>query len=242
MVGRILTGIMLALAALAVLATIALAIGSAHADDNRVDALILTGIDVSSSLNAEAIRIEVEGIAMAVQAPDVLAAIQRGERGRIGFAIYLWADGTMPLVAPWRVIATADDAGQVAAELLAATTDIAAVQKQAGTLTNLTDSLLNATALLQAAPFPADRHVVNIVTDGAPTKREDEVSMARATLLATGATLNGMIVAGTDQTASYFRTSVIGGKGAFLITASKAESLVYAFRRKFGLDLAMVTP
>lgn len=204
----------------------------------RVDALILTGLDVSSSMNAEAVRIEVEGIAMAIQAPDVLAAIQRGERGRIGFAIYLWADGKAPLVAPWRVIATADDAALVAAELLAATVDIAAVQRQAGTLTDLTTSLLTATALLAASPFPADRHVVNIVTDGEPTKREDEVSMARATLLATGATLNGMIVAGSDQTVSYFRSSVVGGKGAFVITASKAESLVYAFRRKFGLDLA----
>jgi len=227
----------------AVAAAIAwLAIAGARADEPiQVDALLLTGLDVSQSLSPEDIRLEVEGIALAIQSPSVLAAIQRGEHGRIGFAVYLWAEGRdMPLVAPWRVIATADDAAIVAAELLAATTDLAAVQRRAGQLTNLADSLLNAAALLQAAPFQAQRLVVNIVTDGAPTMKEFAVPAARAALLATGATINGMIVSGTDETAEYFRVGVAGGRGAFVYTVSQAESLVYAFRRKFVLDMAMM--
>jgi len=72
----------------AVAAAIAwLAIAGARADEPiQVDALLLTGLDVSQSLSPEDIRLEVEGIALAIQSPSVLAAIQRGEHGRIGFA------------------------------------------------------------------------------------------------------------------------------------------------------------
>lgn len=220
---------------------LALAVGARADEPVAVDAAILTGVDVSQSLSPEDIRIEIEGIALAIQSPSVLAAIQRGRHGRIGFAVYVWAEGDdMPLVVPWRVIATPDDAAQVAAELLAATTDLAAVQRRAGMLTNLTDSLLSAAALIEAAPFHAERRVVNFVTDGAPTMKESAVPAARAALLATGATINGMIVAGTDATAGYFRANVVGGRGAFVYAVSKAESLVTAFRSKFGMDLASV--
>lgn len=216
-----------------------LILGMAWADD-PVDALIVTGIDVSGSMEPASITVEIQGIALAIQSPDVLAAIQAGPRGRIGFAVYLWADGDMPLVIGWRVVATAEDAAAVAAELLASLPSLIASggTSRFGTLTNIAAALDRAVALLQAAPMPAGRAVVNLVGDGAKTSGDDP-ARARAALLAAGATVNGMIVAGSQETVDYFRQYVVGGRSAFVLTASKAENLVYAFRRKFMLDLAM---
>lgn len=222
------------------LAVILALIDFARADERlQVDALIITGIDISGSMEAEAVMIEVEGIAGAIQAPDVLAAIQAGDLGRIGFVVFLWADRPLPLVARWRVIENEDDAAIAAAEILAGAADAMGAELARGAWnTDLTGALLTAAELIAAAPFRTDRAIVNIVTDGAPTQRADDVPLARTALLATGATLNGMIVGGSADTVTYFRNSVVGGPSAFTITASKAESLVYAFRRKFRMDIS----
>lgn len=206
------------------------------------DLNILTGLDVSGSMEPLSIMLEVDGVAAAITSPEVLAAIQAGQHGRIGFGVFLWADAEMPMVAAWRVIATPEDAALAAAELKAATEGLAKRQHAYGGLTNLAGALDRASELLAGAPFITSRAVVNIVTDGRPTQRESDVPAARADLLARGVTINGMIVAGQAATVAYFRASVAGGRGSFVLTADRPEKLVYSFKRKFILDLAAASP
>lgn len=234
------------LAALFIAWALAVAIAGiqlARADEAVVDVLILTGIDVSGSMSTEDVMVEIEGIAMAIQSPDVMAAIQSGPTKRIGFAVFLWASEPLQMVAPWRVIASEDDAAAAAADLVAgAAAAVPDWTKRAGWMTDLTGALESASVYLDAAPLRSSRAVLNVVTDGSPTERVDAVPAVRQQLMSRGVTINGMIVGGSADDVAYFRSTVIGGKGTFLTTASKAESLVAAFRSKFRLDLAMVTP
>jgi Ca-activated chloride channel homolog len=60
------------------------------------DANIVTGLDISDSITPDEIRLEIEGMARAIRSPEVLAAIQSGKNGRIGFAVFAWSHNQFP--------------------------------------------------------------------------------------------------------------------------------------------------
>lgn len=213
--------------------------GALRAEPVAVDSLLVTAIDVSASMDSAAIKTELEGMAMAIQSPDVIAAIQAGPRHQIGFVVFLFADGEMPVIAGWHVVANAEDAATVAGEIASSIPDLTKLGglPELGALTNIAAAMQRAGALVAAAPYQATRAVVNIVGDGARTTGDDPAN-ARAALLAAGATVNGLIVAGTQETVDYFRHNVVGGRGAFVIEADKTAGIVYGFRRKFIQDLS----
>jgi hypothetical protein len=228
------------LVVLALLAAVALFIG-ARADD-RVDALVITGLDVSSSINAEETAIQINGTAEALRSPVVLAAIQNGKLGRIGVLVFLWADGTYPEVLAWRVIATQTDADAAAGEVAGNLKAILATQAKAvGTLTNLSGAMDHALVLLNAAPFRAERRLVNIVGNGEDNVGEAPLQ-ARANLIAAGATINGVVTGGDPAVRVYYRANVIGGKGAFVRAAAAPSDIVGVMISKFVSEIAMVTP
>jgi hypothetical protein len=50
----------------------------AWADDVRVDANLATGLDVSTSIASDETAIQLEGLTIAMQSPEILAAVQNG--------------------------------------------------------------------------------------------------------------------------------------------------------------------
>src|SRR5690349_12419928 len=88
------------------------------ADAIRTDANIVTAIDISESISAEEIRLQVDGMAQAIRTREVLRAIEGGRYGRIGFAVFAWhRNGQYPLVVSWTLIACAGDAAAVSDRL-----------------------------------------------------------------------------------------------------------------------------
>jgi hypothetical protein len=204
----------------------------------EVDANLVTGLDVSSSINAAETMIQIEGMAQAIRSPGVVAAIQNGKLGRIGFTVFLWADGDYPALLEWRVIGSQAEADAVAAEILAKLDAVLKDQAlKVGTLTNLSGAMEHATSLLQAAPSRGKRTLVNIVGNGEDNVGEDP-ARARAALLATGATINGVVVGGDPKVIAYYRAMVIGGRGAFVLPADKSEHMAAAFMSKFVSEIA----
>jgi hypothetical protein len=208
--------------------------------DNRVDAIVITGLDVSSSINAKETALQITGTAEALKSPVVLAAIQNGKLGRIGVLVFLWADGTYPEVLSWRIIASEKDAEAASAEVAGKLEQmVAAADRSIGTLTNLSGALDNALALLNTSPFESDRRLVNIVGNG-----EDNVGEAplrsRDNLITVGATINGVIVGGDKAVVTYYRDNVIGGKHAFTRIAETPQDVVGAMISKFVSEIAMV--
>ena len=90
---------------------------NAAAEDMSTDANIITGLDVSSSINAQETMLQIEGMAQAIRSPAVLAAIQHGQSGRIGFAVFVWADGDYPELVSWRAIGSAEEAEAASQEI-----------------------------------------------------------------------------------------------------------------------------
>lgn len=212
--------------------------------EERVDAVIVTALDMSSSINVQETALQIEGMAQAIRSPAVVSAITNGKLGRIGFAIFLWADGEYPDLVAWRIIASQDDADAVADEIVSKlqwVTDGLGdnTKRNWGTLTNLSGAIDHAAGMLKTAPFRAERVVVNIVGNGEDNVGEGP-TRARADLLATGATINGVVVGGDQAVLAYYRANVIGGKQSFALPAGNSDELAYTFVLKFRSEIAML--
>ena len=206
-----------------------------------VDVNIVTAIDGSDSVSGHEIRLSLGGLAAALRTPEVLAAIRAGRTGRVGFAAFVWHTERVPVV-PWTVLASAEDIEAVA-DVLERRLEVS-LDREArsgaryfiGRLTDLSRALDHAGGLLAAAPFPADRAVVNVVGNGSDNMGEAAAD-ARDRLLAAGATINGVVIGADPEVLAYFRREVTGGPGAFVLPAATDRPLVDLMRRKLLRDL-----
>lgn len=228
------------LAAILVALALLLAAGrDASAQETATDVNIVTGLDVSGSIESVETRIQVEGMVTALRSPRVVAAIESGRRGQIGFAVFIWANGARPVFSGWKLIATPEDAfatsRDLAAELDALLGSYAA--HKLGELTDLSGAIDFGGAMLAAAPFATDRSVLNILGNGI-----DNVGggprLSRDLLVAQGMTVNGVVIGHDRGVFRYFRDEVIGGPGAFVLAARDAEMLVDVMERKFVTEIA----
>lgn len=212
---------------------------AATAEELSTDANIITGLDVSSSINAQETMLQIDGMAQAIRSPAIMAAIQHGRHGRIGFAVFVWADGDYPELVSWRTIGSQEDAEATSTEITSRLESlIETSSRSVGTLTNLSGAIEHASDMLRLAPYPSKRTIVNIIGNGEDNVGEDP-QRARAELLAHGATINGVVVGGDPAVLNYYRSQVIGGRTAFVLPADKPETLVHVFAMKFVSEIAL---
>ena len=203
------------------------------------DANIITGLDVSSSINAQETMLQIDGMAQAIKSPAIIAAIQHGRHGRIGFSVFVWADGEYPELVSWRMISSPEDAEATSQEIATRLKALLETSSRSvGTLTNLSGAIDHASQMLQQAPFASKKAIVNIIGNGEDNVGEDP-QRARADLLARGATINGVVVGGDPAVLNYYRHQVIGGRTAFVLPADTAETLVQVFAMKFVSEIAL---
>ena len=131
---------------------------TASAEDLDTDANIITGLDVSSSINAQETVLQIDGMAQAIRAPEVLAAIQRGAHGRIGFSVFVWADGDYPELISWRMIGSEQDAAAASQEIKSR---LEAILKSAS---HNVGSLTDLSAAMEHAAVTAERFSVQLET------------------------------------------------------------------------------
>jgi hypothetical protein len=210
-----------------------------RADEVRTDANIVTALDISGSIEPREAQLQIDGIAMAIRSPEIVTAIRRGRFGRIGFAVFVWADRNYPVLVSWRVISSADEAIEtshdVAASLRAILgSDMAA---EVGTLTDLSAALDYGGSMLRGAPFATDHRILNIVGNGIDNVGEG-AAPARDRLVAQGIVINGVAL-GYDRTIyEYYHREVIGGPTAFVLAAHNPSTLTEVLARKFALEIA----
>jgi hypothetical protein len=211
------------------------------------DANVATALDISDSVGADDLELEIEGIAEAIRSPEFLAAIQSGRHGRIGFAMFAWHHSQFPEVVPWRLIASEEDAAAVAREIenrLHVNIDLEArrdAPHYIGRLTDLSRAIDHATELLETAPFSSERSIANIVGNGTDNVGEG-AQAARDRSVAAGAIINGVVIGNDPLLLAYYRRQVIGGPGAFAISTIEAATIAEAMRRKFIHDIALAMP
>jgi hypothetical protein len=235
-----------------------LALTPAIAAPETVATALVVSVDVSQSVDDTRFRLQMEGIAEALEDPSVVGAIT-GNPGGILFAMVTWADRAN-LVVGWRRIASRADAAATAAL-------VRATPRQAGEFTCLGQMFRTVTAgVLPALPVPAERVVIDVSGDGIDNCTDaDSLSDAHEALLATGATINGLPIlvpgendvvgAGAYRAPGYglratplpqgrtsleqwYRAHVIGGPGAFLLAAAGYGDFARALRRKFVIEIS----
>jgi hypothetical protein len=215
--------------------------GDAAAGDVVTDVNIVTALDISDSIDPEATAIEIEGMAAAILAPDIVRAIQGGRHGRIGFAVFAWREAAFPEFVSWTTIATAEDAAAVSDRLRSGFRAFAASDLPSPALaprmTDLSGAIDHAAILLMTAPYAAERSVINIIGNGWDNVGEGPRA-ARDRVIATGGTINGVVLGIDPVLMGYYRGNVIGGPGAFLLPAGDPATMADVLARKFLYDIA----
>jgi Ca-activated chloride channel homolog len=214
---------------------------TAHADElTTTDVNIVTGIDVSGSIEARETQIQIDGMALAIRSPEVMRAIRQGKRGRVGFAVFLWANGNYPVFASWQLISSPEEAAAVSdaiATLIPAILDAKSTIKL-GELTDLSGAMAYGAEMLRTAPYAADHKILNILGNGIDNVGESP-KWVRDKVVAQGIMINAVVIGHDRGVQSYFRTEVIGGPAAFVLTAREPEALVKVLERKFVTEIVL---
>jgi len=210
-------------------------------DEPETDANIVTGIDISDSVNAEEIRLEIEGVAQALRSPEVLAAIESGRHRRIGVAVFAWHHFQYAIV-DWTIIASERDA-LAAADMLEHRVPVNVdptrpkPAPKRGRFTDISGAVDHAWNMLSGCPFRSGRSIINIIGNGEDNIGQDAM-FARDRVVEGGATVNGVVVGDAPSVLDYYGRHVIGGPGSFVLSTSQTVGIVDATMRKFRQEVA----
>jgi hypothetical protein len=199
--------------------------GSARGE--QVDLELVLSVDSSGSIDDEEFELQRLGYAKALTSPRVLKAIRSGPHRAIAVTFVEWSGpGINTQVVAWTRIASRADAEGVAAQLNAAPRTIF------GGGTSLGAAIDEGAALFTDNGFDSRRLVIDISGDGHNNRGwwpED----ARNRAVRRGITINGLpILDFEDGLEDYFRRSVIGGLGAFVIAANGFDDFARAVVKK----------
>jgi hypothetical protein len=219
-----------------------------------VDLLLVLAVDVSRSISDEEARLQSEGYRAALIDHTVLAAVRTGVHGAIGVAYVEWAGrGFQRLLVPWTRIADQADAAPWAARVAAPALSLADAAKTTGAPfagTSIARGIDFSLIALAEAPWDAVRRVIDVSGDGVDTHgfSTGGVEAARDRAVREGVTINGLAIEGDPEVqqdlwpgaslADYYRASVVGGPGAFVVEADGFLAFRGAVRRKLVREIA----
>jgi len=238
-----------AIAALVVAVGISISFASADAQEGPpVDTALVVSVDVSNSVDDARYRLQMEGIAKALEDPGVIEAITGGSQGGILFSMVTWAD-TPSFVIPWIRIANKADA-------LAAAKRVRALPRQGGEFTCMTRMLRSANdKIVPQIPAKASRVIIDVSGDGPDNCNADEpIEKVRNELVSNGVTINGLpilldapedsallpkaVPGGRPPLEQWYRDHVMGGPSSFVLPAQGYGDFERAIRQKFVIEVS----
>lgn len=205
------------------------------AQDTDLELVLLA--DASGSIDAREIAFQRQGYAEAITDPEVLAAIANTAYGDIAVTYVEWAANTA-VVADWRIIDGAAAAEAFAAELLEK-------PRQAYGRNAIGGALLDALRLMETNAHDGWRRVIDFSGDSANNYSGPSIAEAREAVLAAGVTINALpILRPGDPGRAHggleaiYAERIIGGRGAFVVTAESRASFAEAVKRKLILEIS----
>ncbi|MGR3497528.1 MAG: DUF1194 domain-containing protein [Limimaricola soesokkakensis] len=212
--------------------------GPAFAQERRETGLELVLLaDASGSIDAEELAFQRQGYAMALTDPRVVAAIEDSTYGTIAVTYVEWATNTA-VVADWTIIDGSEAARGFADALLGP-------PRRAVGRNAIGGALLEGKRLIESNDIDAPRAVIDFSGDSIGNSSGPSIAAARDEVLAAGITINALPIlrpedgrrAGADLEAEYARR-IIGGPGAFMVTAESRATFAETLRRKLVLEIA----
>jgi hypothetical protein len=197
-------------------------------------ALVLA-VDVSASVSADSYLLQRDGIARAFENPRLVSGISAIAEG-IEVLVLEWSDpDRIAVTVEWQRVVDADSAARFAAA-------VRATGRRSHGLTAIGPALLAAAAEFDRLPEPAPQRIIDISGDGMANFGLPPEA-ARDRVVAAGVTINGLaILTGEPWLEAYYRRYVIGGPGAFVVTARNFHSFADAMLRKLTQEVAVARP
>lgn len=200
-----------------------------------VDTALVIAVDVSNSVDEHRYRLQMNGIAAALEDPGVVGTILNGAQGAILVSIVTWSD--RPRVAlDWARISSRAEAAAVAAR-------VRRLPRITGEFTCLSEMLrfLN-DKVLPTVPAMALRKVVDVSGDGADNCNSRVATpQIRDEIVGYGATINGLpILEGAEALTleDWYAKNVKGGPGSFVLAAESFQDFGRAIRQKFIVEIS----
>jgi hypothetical protein len=199
--------------------------------EQAADVAICLAVDCSSSVDFDEFGLMLEGYAFAFAQPEVAAAIGAGQRGAAGFAVLFWSGpGTAEVMLPWTLVRP-EGAAAFGARMAALPR---AVPPGA---TALGEALGIAVGVTELARALAPRLVIDVSGDGR-SNAGPPPGPERDRAVAAGMTVNGLAVLDEEpDLVAHYAEEVIGGPGAFVMTAATYEDFAEAMLRKLLREL-----
>ena len=207
----------------------------------EVDLELILALDTSISVSAEEYRLQVVGLARAFRDSRVLAAIRAaGDRG-IAVSVVQWANTDNQIAAvDWTRVR---DPG----EALELSRRIAAMPRHyVGYGTAITSALRFCARMFFGNGFESQRKIIDVSGDGSDN-RGPMPDLVRDATVAAGITINGLAIRNEEPNLEfYFYTHVVGGAGAFVMTADDyhdfADAIVVKLVREISQSPMATAP
>ncbi len=213
---------------------LASALSSVASAQTRVDLQLVLAVDASGSVNQTRFEMQRSGYAAAFRNPQVLNAILSGPTQSIAVTMVQWTGPSMQVhVIPWALIKDRATAGAFAEAI-----DTAPRQLFGGG-TSISGAIDYGQSIMASGPFQGSRRVIDISGDGS-NNRGRSAAAARDDAVRDGTIINGLPILSLEPDLDrYYRDNVIGGPGAFVVSAASYETFAAAILKKLVAEIAM---
>ena len=198
-----------------------------------VDLELVLAVDASSSVSDEEFDLQMKGLADAFRHEAVMAAIHA--TGDLGIAVTLiqWSDNLSQSTAvDWVRISSAEAAAAFGGEIERAPRFLV------GGSTAIGGALKFSLRQMERNSFEGRRKVIDLSGDGR-TNQGPAPDSIRDRAVAEGVTINALAILNEDLYVDrYYRRSVVGGTGAFVLTASDYVDFANAILLKLIREIA----
>lgn len=207
----------------------------------EVDLELVLLADASGSIDLSEIAFQRQGYAEAITDPEVLAAIANTAYGSVAVTYVEWA-ANQAVVVDWTRIAGPEDAEAFAEALLAP-------PRQAYGRNAIGAALLEGLRLLETNEYEGWRRVIDFSGDSVNSYSGPSIAEARERVLAAGVTINALPILRPDDPGrahggleAAYEAQIIGGMGAFVVTADSRAAFAEAVKRKLILEISGLEP
>ncbi len=202
-----------------------------------VDLQLVLAVDASGSVNQRRFELQKHGYVEAFANPKVLEAIHGGVNGAIAVTLFQWTGPQLQAeVIPWMMIKD-PQSGKAVSDAIDAVP-----RKIFGGGTSLSGAIDHSMTLFPQGGFVGARRVIDISGDGS-NNRGRRAEQARDEAVARGVVINGLpILTVEPDLDDYYRNSVVGGDGSFVIAIKDFEGFSEAIVKKLIAEIAMRDP
>lgn len=222
----------ISLAALAVV----LAAGAAPARSEAripVELELVLAVDISASVDDHEFRLQMDGLVQAFRDSRVIGAIEAHGPEGIAVTLVQWSAQARQMTAWTRI--------HDRASATAFSHRLAGLERSSvGRTTAIGSAIRFSTALLAANGFAGRRRSIDVSGDG-QNNSGHPIWVERKATIGSGVAINGLAILDGDlRLESYYQNHVIGGPGAFVLTAQDFADFARAIRLKLLREISPV--